>query len=72
MHRADADVVRAVRGVDLLARMGREPDQHLRAHELAHLLDRHVVLSDVDSVGPRFAGDERIVVDDEQGSQPAT
>jgi glycine oxidase len=74
MHRPDADVVderRAVlaarpRRVDLLASMRREADQHVGPHEPAHLRDRHVLLADVDAVGPRLGGHPRTVVDDQE------
>ena len=42
----------------------------LGADQLAHLGDRHVVLSDVHAVGADLARDERAVVDDQQRAEP--
>ena len=51
--RPDADVVDGLApgGLDLLARVGGEPDDRVRAHDPARLGGVHVVLADVDSVG---------------------
>ncbi len=62
--------LRRIRGVDLLRGVGRQADQHIRADQLANLVNRHVVLPDVHAVGPRLHGDRRSVVDDEEGPQP--
>src|SRR5450759_5569729 len=74
---ADADVVdvwvalgRDARGgVDMQRGVGGEPDQHVRPHDLARLLHRHVVLADMDAVGADRRGDVRPVVEDEQRAE---
>ena len=46
--------------------MGGEPDEHVRADDLAGLGDRHVLLADVHAVGAHRRGDVGAVVEDEQ------
>ncbi len=50
--------------------MGGEPDQHLRADDLANLLRRQVVLAEMDAVGAGLDGGPRSVVDDQHRSDP--
>ena len=66
--RPDADVVDglAPRGLDLLARVGGEPDDRVRAHDPAGLGGVHVVLADVHSVCAELHGEVGVVVDDEE------
>ena len=49
--------------------MGREPDEQVRADQLADLRRGQVVLPDMNPVGVGLAGDERTVVDDQQRPQ---
>src|SRR5918994_746981 len=66
--RPDADVVDGfrMRGLDLLAAVGGEPDDHVGPEALADLGRRHVVLADVNAVRPQLAGEVGVVVDDER------
>src|SRR5665811_1680552 len=66
---ADADVIHGSLGGGLQLRLGvgGEADDRVRAEDLARLLDRHVVLAEVDAVGADALRQPGIVVDDEQG-----
>src|ERR1700730_3573150 len=65
VDRADRDVGRArSRGrLDLRVVMGRETDDGVRTHDAPHLLERQIVLADVDTVSPRDPRDVGAVVD---------
>ena len=69
--RADADVVDglALGGLDLLGRVGGEPDDRVGPEDLPRLGRRHVVLADVDAVRVELAGEVGIVVDDEERAE---
>ena len=56
------------RRLDLLAGVGREPDQRLGAGQLARLGDGHVLLTDVDAIGAAHRDQVGPVVEDEQRS----
>src|SRR5579859_1492707 len=66
----DADVIHVARVVNLLRRMGREPDQALRSDGGARLGNRRVVLTHMDSVRTGGLHQFRPVVEDEQGAVP--
>ena len=71
--RPDADLVRPGvalgrdGGVQLLRRVGRQPDEGRRRRPARALRRRHVGLADVDAVGAARADQLGVVVDDEQG-----
>ena len=54
------------RRLELRRAVGGEPDQHLVADLLAHLVDRNVVLTDVHAVGSRLESQVGAVVQPEQ------
>ena len=68
--RADTDVVDGALGGgrDLLLGVRGEADDRVGPKELARLLDRAVVLAEVDAVGVTGAGQVGVVVDDEEGA----
>lgn len=54
------------RCVYLKRRVGRKPDEHLRADEGAHRIQIHILLAHVHPVGPHSGGNVGTIVDDEQ------
>ncbi len=55
-------------GVELLRRMGGEPDERARPRERARLRDGRVVLADVDAVGAAGLDELGVVVQEEEGA----
>lgn len=58
--------------VDLRGTVRRKPDEQILADDLAGSRDRHIVLTDVDTIGARGTRDRGMVVDDQQSSQLPT
>ncbi len=66
VHRADAEVVGTTREVDLGGCMRGEANEQIGSHDFTHLLNAHVLLPHMHSVGPRREPHARAVVDDQQ------
>ena len=65
---ADPDVIDDIQRRDsrLLGGLDRKPDQRVAAEQAARVIGRHIVLADMDAVGPRRERHVDAIVDDQR------